>query len=210
MKDRLYRKLNKDKPSPKVLEAAYAEMNNQNRENARKSKREPRTVLRWAIASACSLILIVAVALAIGNPDFGIGCNSAHKDSAQSPSDNGSLSGDMSGVTDDDSDTNESGAGFVVTDEYFEEISEELGGSVAGLYSGSGDERVYVYALDEPFKIDGESAVIPSCGISVIYRAATDGYEAAFTGTDNVNYYISSTIKGEDIFLRFIRSVEFR
>ncbi len=210
MKDRLYRKLNKDKPSPKVLAAAYAEMDNQNRENARSRKRAPRTVLRWAIASACSLILIVVVALAIGNPDFGIGCNSAYKDSAQSPSDNGSLSGGMTDVSDDDSDTDESGAGFVVTDEYFEEISEELGGSVAGLYSGSGDERVYVYALDAPFKIDGESAVIPSCGISVIYRAATDGYEAAFKGTDNVYYYIYSTIKDEDTFLRFVRSIEFK
>lgn len=210
MKDKLYRKLNKDKPSPRVLDAAYAEMDNQSRENARSRKREPRTVLRWALASVCSIILIVVVALAIGNPDFGIGCNSADKDSAQSPSDNGSLSGDMSGVSDDDSDTNESGAGFVVTDEYFEEISEDLGGSVVGTYSGKNGEIVVVYVLDEPYGIDGESAVIPSCGIPVIYRSATDGYEAAFKGTDNVYYYIYSTIKDEDVFLKLIRSVEFR
>ncbi|MBO8423548.1 MAG: hypothetical protein IAB16_00790 [Firmicutes bacterium] len=167
-------------------------------------------MLRWALASVCSVILIVVVALAIGNPDFGVGCNSADKDSAQSPSDNGSLSGDMSGVSDDDSDTNESETGFVVTDEYFEEISEDLGGSVVGTYSGKNGEIVVVYVLDEPYGIDGESAVIPSCGISVIYRAATDGYEAAFKGTDNVYYYIYSTIKDEDVFLKLIRSVEFR
>lgn len=210
MKDKLYRKLNKDKPSPKVLAAAYAEMDNQNRENARKSKREPRTVLRWALASACSVILIVAVALAIGNPDFGIGCNSAHKDSAQSPSDNGSLNGGMTDASDDDSDTDESGAGFVVTDEYFVLTDEDIGGSVAGTYSGKNGEIVVVYVLDEPYGIDGESVVIPSCGISVIYRAATDGYEAAFKGTDNVYYYIYSTIKDEDTFLRFVRSIEFK
>ena len=210
MKDKLYRKLNKEKPSPRVLDAAYAEMDNQSRENSRSRKREPRTVLRWALASVCSIILIVVVALAIGNPDFGIGCNSADKDSAQSPSDNGSLSGDMSGVSDDDSDTNESETGFVVTDEYFVLTGEDLGGSVVGTYSGKNGEIVVVYVLDEPYGIDGESAVIPSCGISVIYRAATDGYEAAFKGTDNVYYYIYSTIKDEDVFLKLIRSVEFR
>ena len=210
MKDKLYRKLNKEKPSPRVLDAAYAEMDNQRSEKANSRKREPRTMLRWALASVCSVILIVVVALAIGNPDFGVGCNSADKDSAQSPSDNGSLSGDMSGVSDDDSDTNESETGFVVTDEYFEEISEDLGGSVVGTYSGKNGEIVVVYVLDEPYGIDGESAVIPSCGISVIYRAATDGYEAAFKGTDNVYYYIYSTIKDEDVFLKLIRSVEFR
>ena len=207
MKDKLYRKLNKDKPSPRVLDAAYAEMDNQSRENARSRKREPRTVLRWAIASACSLILIVVVALAIGNPDFGIGCNSAYKDSAQSPSDNNSAndeSGNHAG-SDDESET-----GFVVTDEYFVLTDEDIGGSVAGTYSGKNGEIVVVYVLDEPYGIDGESAVIPSCGIPVIYRAATDGYEAAFKGTDNVYYYIYSTIKDEDIFLRFVRSIEFK
>ena len=207
MKDKLYRKLNKEKPSPRVLDAAYAEMDNQSRENARSRKREPRTVLRWALASVCSIILIVVVALAIGNPDFGIGCNSADKDSAQSPSDNNSAS-DESGNhagSDDESET-----GFVVTDEYFVLTGEDIGGSVVGTYSGKNGEIVVVYVLDEPYGIDGESAVIPSCGIPVIYRAATDGYEAAFKGTDNVYYYIYSTIKDEDIFLRFVRSVEFR
>lgn len=207
MKDKLYRKLNKEKPSPRVLDAAYAEMDNQSRENSRSRKREPRTVLRWALASVCSIILIVVVALAIGNPDFGIGCNSADKDSAQSPSDNNSAndeSGNHAG-SDDESET-----GFVVTDEYFVLTGEDIGGSVAGTYSGKNGEIVVVYVLDEPYGIDGESAVIPSCGISVIYRAATDGYEAAFKGTDNVYYYIYSTIKDEDVFLRFVRSIEFR
>ena len=207
MKDKLYRKLNKDKPSPRVLDAAYAEMDNQSRENARSRKREPRTVLRWALASVCSIILIVVVALAIGNPDFGIGCNSADKDSAQSPSDNNSAnneSGNHAG-SDDESET-----GFVVTDEYFVLTDEDLGGSVVGTYIGKNGEIVVVYVLNEPYGIDGESAVIPSCGISVIYRPATDGYEAAFKGTDNVYYYIYSTIKDEDVFLKLIRSVEFR
>lgn len=208
MKDKLYRKLNKEKPSPRVLDAAYAEMDNQNRENARNTKREPRTVLRWAIASACSLILIVVVALAIGNPDFGIGCNSAYKDSAQSPSDNNGAN-DESGGNSAESD-DESNAGFVVTDEYFVLTDEDIGGSVAGTYIGKNGEIVVVYVLDEPYGMDGESIIIPSCNTVAVYRTATDGYEAAFTGTDNVNYYISSTIKGEDIFLRFIRSVEFR
>lgn len=207
MKDKLYRKLNKEKPSPRVLDAAYAEMDNQSRENSRSRKREPRTVLRWALASVCSIILIVVVALAIGNPDFGIGCNSADKDSAQSPSDNNSAndeSGNHAG-SDDESET-----GFVVTDEYFVLTGEDIGGSVVGTYSGKNGEIVVVYVLDEPYGIDGESAVIPSCGIPVIYRAATDGYEAAFKGTDNVYYYIYSTIKDEDVFLKLIRSVEFR
>lgn len=207
MKDKLYRKLNKEKPSPRVLDAAYAEMDNQSRENARSRKREPRTVLRWALASVCSIILIVVVALAIGNPDFGIGCNSADKDSAQSPSDNNSAndeSGNHAG-SDDESD-----AGFVVTDEYFVLTGEDIGGSVVSTYSGKNGEIVVVYVLDEPYGIDGESAVIPSCGISVIYRSATDGYEAAFKGTDNVYYYIYSTIKDEDVFLRFVRSIEFK
>lgn len=207
MKDKLYRKLNKEKPSPRVLDAAYAEMDNQSRENARSRKREPRTVLRWALASVCSIILIVVVALAIGNPDFGIGCNSADKDSAQSPSDNNSAndeSGNHAG-SDDESET-----GFVVTDEYFVLTDEDLGGSVAGTYIGKNGEIVVVYVLNEPYGIDGESFVIPSCGISLIYRSATDGYEAAFKDTDNVYYYIYSTIKDEDTFLSFVRSIEFK
>ena len=97
-----------------------------------------------------------------------------------------------------------------MTDEYFVLTGEDIGGSVAGTYSGKNGEIVVVYVLDEPYGIDGESAVIPSCGIPVIYRSATDGYEAAFKGTDNVYYYIYSTIKDEDVFLKLIRSVEFR
>ena len=205
MKDKLYRKLNKEKPSPRVLDAAYAEMDNQSRENARSRKREPRTMLRWALASVCSIILIVVVALAIGNPDFGIGCNSAHKDSA--PSDN-LQNGSSSDEGADTSDEQE--YGFVVTDEYFVLTDEDIGGSVAGTYSGKNGEIVVVYVLDEPYGIDGESVVIPSCGIPVIYRPVTDGFEAAFKGTDNVYYYIYSTIKDEDTFLRFVRSIEFK
>lgn len=207
MKDKLYRKLNKEKPSPRVLDAAYAEMDNQSRENARSRKREPRTVLRWALASVCSIILIVVVALAIGNPDFGMGCNSAYKDSAQSPSDNNSAndeSGNHAG-SDDESET-----GFVVTDDYFTESADGLGGSIVGSYIGKDEESVTVYKLNFQYAIDDKVTAIPGINVTVNYRMAEDGYEAAFTSDDGVNYYINSTIKDEILFLRFIHSIEFR
>ena len=172
MKDKLYRKLNKDKPSRKVLDAAYAEMDNQRSEKANSRKREPRTVLRWALASVCSVILIVVVALAIGNPDFGIGCNSADKNSA--PSDSGD-SGSISGVPDTGSDNDESAPAFEVTDGYFTESEDGLGGSVVGSYIGSNEEVVKVYALNFPYAIEGEIVEIPGYGIQVNYRLAEAG-----------------------------------
>ena len=205
MKDKLYRKLNKEKPSPRVLDAAYAEMDNQSRENARSRKREPRTVLRWALASVCSIILIVVVALAIGNPDFGIGCNSADKDSA--PSDN-LQNGSSSDEGADTSDEQE--YGFVVTDDYFTESADGLGGSIVGSYIGKDEESVTVYKLNFQYAIDDKVTAIPGINVTVNYRMAEDGYEAAFTSDDGVNYYINSTIKDEILFLRFIHSIEFR
>lgn len=205
MKDKLYRKLNEEKPSSSVLDAAYAEMDARKSGSEQRARHNPRTVLRWAIASACSLILIVVVALAIGNPDFGIGCNSAYKDSA--PSDN-MQSGSSTDEGADSSDEQE--YGFVVTDDYFTESADGLGGSIVGSYIGKDEESVTVYKLNFPYAIDDKVTAIPGINVTVNYRMAEDGYEAAFISDDGVNYYINSTIKDESLFLRFIHSIELR
>ena len=168
MKDKLYRKLNKEKPSPRVLDAAYAEMDNQSRENARSRKREPRTVLR--------------------------------SDNLQ----NGSSSDEGADTSD------EQEYGFVVTDDYFTESADGLGGSIVGSYIGKDEESVTVYKLNFQYAIDDKVTAIPGINVTVNYRMAEDGYEAAFTSDDGVNYYINSTIKDEILFLRFIHSIEFR
>ncbi len=65
MKDKLYRKLNKNKPSRRVLDSAYAEM----REQAESKKRRP--IFKWALSGAMSvLVIVVAVIVALNNPLF--------------------------------------------------------------------------------------------------------------------------------------------
>ena len=158
MKDKLYRKLNKNKPPRSVIAAAEDEL--------KASRPKKRAYLRPVIAACCMIVLTSVVVFALANPYTGLGgCTSSPETDGNFESPNSSS--DLSGT-----DTDEGNAANICFRAPFELVSENV-------YS-DGISTIIVSDAPDLYEYSGE--LISESGIRVRYTCTEYGFDAFVSG----------------------------
>lgn len=179
MKDKFYKKMNKERPSRSVLDDAYSEME----EAKREKRRNPRRTFGMLAGAVCGIVVIVLAVVIASN----IGYNSAgddkdyssaptHKgDSASKPNAGDNIDNMIGDMIDEQFPVTVNGGTVVKTDKDFSAISYD------NKYS------IFIYRLDSDPELDGD----------LMYAENLDTHITIEIDTESDTTYVAFTLDGD-------------
>lgn len=184
MKDKFYKKLNRQKPSKSVLDEAYAEMS----EEKRAKRSNPRRTFGMLAGAVCGIVVIVLAVVIATN----IGYNSADEDknyssapsykgdSAPNPNDGDDLDNMKGDIFDEQFPVTVNGGTVVKTDKDFSVISYD------NKYS------IIIYKLNSAPELDGDLMYADNLDTHIVIKIDTESDFTDVTFTlDGDMYYVT-------------------
>lgn len=201
MKDKFYKKLNRQKPSRSVLDEAYAEMS----EEKRAKRSNPRRTFGMLAGAVCGIVVIVLAVVIATN----IGYNSAGDenvssapsykgDSAPNPNDGDNSEDNMIGdIFDEQFPVTVNGGTVVKTDKDFSVISYD------NKYS------IIIYKLNSDPELDGDLMYADNLDTHIVIKIDTESDSTDVTFTlDGEVYYIKINTSDSAIISEIIYNLQ--